>query len=816
MHELSKGVRGLQREYAVATAATSRAAKWRNKRMTWAGFAAWMRECRRTPETAEEYAAMPKAERDQAKDGPCYVSGLLKGGRRRKGCVESRSMLVLDADSSDAELWDDYLLLVGARALMYPTHSSTEERPKHRLVVPLSRDVSAEEYVPLALKVAETLGFARFDATTYQPERLMYAPSRSADAPFELLETGGPELDPDEWLACYPDWRDASCWPLDGAAERKRVGKAPDPRGKKGAIGAFCRAYPIEAAIEGFLAEAYEPARGGRWTYRGGSSFGGVVCYSGLWAYSNHATDPAGGRLCNAFDLCRIHLFGGLDADAPEGARVTSLPSCKAAVEWAASLPEVSLEMSRAAADGAAADFAGDPEGYDDSWMADLAKDSRTGAILSSAGNIGLVMANDPGIAGKLRRDVEGDAVWAVGDSLPWRGIPKGRALWTDGDDASLRIYLECRYGIVGRGKIDDAVSHAADAAPYDPLGEHLASLPEWDGTPRAETLLVDLMGAEDCAYVRAVTRKTLCGAVRRALSPGCKWDYMLILEGAQGLGKSSLLAALAGEWFTDALSLDDIAHPKVAAEKLQGAWIVEVAELDGMAKASIERLKGFLTTSVDNYRAAYARRAGRYRRRCIVVGTVNNLDGYLRDATGNRRFWPVRVSRGLDRRKLTDEYVAQVWAEAKALEAAGEPLYLEGDVEAEAEARQREAMETDPREGLVRAYLEAPVPEGFDSWSLERREAFWDAREDFGGAPEDGAEGCAPRGAVSVIEVWHECLRQPAAKPTRNDSYLITGILRKLGWEPTGVTKRLKAYGVTKMFERRGDERRDCNQETK
>lgn len=266
------------KRYAMATASGHASSRWRNKDMSWEEFAAWQREPRRTDETAAEYAAMPKAEQGRAKDGPCYVAGRLKGGRRRKECVACRSMVVLDADHSDADLWGDYLMLVGARGLMYPTHSSTEARPRHRLVVALAREVSAEEYVPLALKIAETLGFARFDPTTFQPERLMYAPSRSADAPFELLEADGDELDPDEWLACYPDWRDASCWPLDGAAERRRTEKAPDPRGKQGAIGAFCRAYPIEAAIEAFLADAYEPARGGRWTYRGGSSFGGAVC----------------------------------------------------------------------------------------------------------------------------------------------------------------------------------------------------------------------------------------------------------------------------------------------------------------------------------------------------------------------------------------------------------------------------------------------------------------------------------------------------------------------------------------------------------
>ncbi|MEG1245229.1 virulence-associated E family protein [Gordonibacter sp.] len=785
--------------YAVAVAPGHASARWRNKTMTWAEFTAWQREPRRTEETHAEYASMCKADQGTIKNGECYVAGYLKGGVRKQGTVKARSMVVLDADNSDADLWPAYEMLIGARACLYPTHSSTEGALKHRLVIALSREISPEEYVPLSLKLAETLGFAHFDPTTYQPERLMYAGSCSADAPYELLECPGDPLDPDEWLALYPDWRDASCWPLQEQAQRKRTAKAPDPRTKRGVVGAFCRTYPISVAVAEFLGDVYEPGRDeGRYTFKGGSTFGGVVCYEDIWVYSNHATDPAASRLCNAFDLCRIHLFGDLDAGAPEGAAMSALPSYKAATTWAMELEPVSLELARASADEAAADF-DVPEEGDETWKAGLAKDPQRGFVLSSAGNIALVLAQDPGLAGKIRRDTESDALWAVADRLPWRLLPKGRALWSDGDDASLRIYFERRYGIVSKGKIDDAVSHAADKNPYDPLGEYLATLPAWDGVARVDTLLIDLMGAEDTPYVRAVTRKTLVAAVRRALDPGCKADYMLIIEGAQGLGKSTILAKLAGEWFTDALTLDDIAHPKVAAEKLQGSWIVEVAELDGMAKASIERLKGFLTTSVDNYRAAYARRAGRYRRRCVIIGTVNNLDGYLRDATGNRRFWPVRVSRRLDYNKLGADAVAQIWAEAKALEAAGERLYLEGTVEQDAQEAQRKAMETDPREGLVLAYLEAPLPEGFEGWSLDERETFWATESDFGGASEGGNR----RESVSISEIWHECLRQPKEKPTRNDSYQIATILKKAGWEPSGKTKKLKAYGYVKFYER-------------
>lgn len=811
-----------ERRFDVSTANSARAARWRLRKWTLAELAERLSEVRRTEETAAEYDAMPKAERDRAKDGPAFVAGRLRGGRRRKGCVESRSCVVLDADRSDAELMADWRMLVGCAAVCYPTHSSREGALKHRLVVPLARDVTADEYVPLAMRIAETLGLGRFDPTTYQPERLMFFPSASSDAEAGVeawpagLAGECELLDPDEWLATYGDWRDAAEWPVQPAGVERRAEKAPDPRSKRGAVGAFCRAYPVEEAIEAFLADAYAPAgHGGRYTYVHGSSVGGLVCYGGLWAYSNHATDPAGGRLCNAFDLVRVHRFGELDEEAPDDAPVTALPSYAAMCEWAAAQETVAVEMARGAAEEAAEDFeeaADAKEAAGDAWKARLAVNSRTGAVEPSAGNLLTIFKEDRGLAGKLRRDVESKAVWAVAEALPWRRVPGGADLWSDEDDASLRLYLETRYGIVAKGKVDDTVSHEASQRPYDPLREKLEALPEWDGVPRLDTLLVDALGAEDCEYVRQVTRKTLAGAVRRALRPGCKWDYMLILEGAQGLGKSSLWRMLAGDaFFTDSMTVKDTEWPKIAGEKMRGKWIVEVAELDGMAKTSVERLKGFLSTQEDSYRAAYARHAATYRRRCVVVGTVNNLDGYLRDATGNRRFWPVRVASKLDRGLLSPGYIEQVWAEARLAEALGEPLYLEGEAERAAEARQREAMETDPRESLIRAYLEAPVPPDMDSWGMEAREAFWDA-------PGEPEEGFAPRTEVSIPEIWHEALGGVPGRADLRESRQIGAILRKLGWVSTGYMKRTEAYNVVRTFRKnsynpqRPQDGGDCN----
>lgn len=798
----------MARAYQISMANSRCASTWKARMYTWEDLVDLLSDVRRTTETVADFDAMPKRERDKIKDGPAFVGGKLAGGKRRKGCVECRSLVVLDADNSDAELFGDWKMLVGCAAVLYPTHSSRAGALKHRLVIPLTRDVSADEYVPLAMRIAQTLGLARFDETTYQPERLMYLPSASSDADVHVDVCNGRPLDPDEWLATYGDWRCVEQWPVQPKGVERKAEKAPDPRNKKGPVGAFCRTYSIEDAIETYLPEIYcKAGRDGRYTFTDGSSVGGLVCYSHLWAYSNHATDPASGKLANAFDLVRIHRFGGLDEDAAEDAPITSLPSYNAMCEWVSRIDEVSVELARGAAQAAAEDFDAAP--VDDSWMARLTKNMKTGLIESSASNILLILENDVRISGRLRRDVESGMLWAVGEKLPWREIPTGADLWGDTDDASLRIYLETRYGIVAKGKIEDAVAMTAAAAPYDPLRERLEHLPEWDGVERIDTLLIDALGAEDSYYVRQVTRKTLVGAIRRALRPGCKWDYMLILEGAQGLGKSSFWEMIAGaRFFTDSLTLRDVENPKIAAEKMRGNWIVEVAELDGMAKASIERLKSFLTTKEDNFRAAYARHASVFKRRCIVVGTVNNLNGYLRDATGNRRFWPVRVSEKLDRALLTPDYIDQVWAEAKALDAAGETPYLDEVAEAQAREWQREAMEADPREGLVRAYLDTPLPADYAQMNADERDAFWTFSDERAEPNEDSWV----RNEVSIIEIWHEALRQPKERPTRQDSYQIAAILTRLGWIPTGAAKRLKLYGVQKVYAR-GNK---CNQVTK
>lgn len=336
----------------------------------------------------------------------------------------------------------------------------------------------------------------------------------------------------------------------------------------------------------------------------------------------------------------------------------------------------------------------------------------------------------------------------------------------------------------------------------YHPIREFIESLPEWDKVPRVDTLLVDYLGAGDTAYVRAVTRKTLCAAISRVLRPGCKFDSMLVLNGPQGVGKSTLIAKLAGEWFSDSLNLGDT-KDKTAAEKLQGYWILEIGELAGLKKAEVETLRSFLSRQNDIYRAAFGKRATPHLRQCVFFGTTNAESGYLRDTTGNRRFWPVKTPGNGKKQSwnLTHEEILQIWAEALVYVRQGEKLYLSAEIDALAKDEQREAMESDEREGLVREYLDTLLPERWAEMDLFERRNFLTG-SDFGGLQE---KGTVKRTSVSNMEIWCECFGKERANLRRTDSNELTGILARLGWKRADNKIRIPLYGPQYVFVPKG-----------
>ena len=768
--------------------------KWKNRDISWEDLCQRVSFTIRTTETVEEYRKLKKGAQDNIKDVGGFVGGQLREGRRKNGMVLCRSMLTLDMDYGEPGIWDEIDLLHDFRCCVYSTHKHTPEHPRLRMIIPLARDVTEEEYPAVARMVAKEISIDLFDDTTYEACRLMYWPSTSANGEFFYKTKEGPLLDPDAYLAKYADWHDASTWPVSSRqseAVRRSITQHADPLEKPGIVGAFCRAYTIEEAIEAFLSDVYEPSSmNGRYDYIPADSAAGVVVYDGKFAYSHHATDPVCGKLLNAFDLVRLHKFRELDEsvglDTPPG----KLPSFKAMSDLALGDDKVKAVFAEERVAQAAAEFS------DEDWQNGLELD-KSGHVKNTLRNLTLILENDPNLKGVVFNQLL-DGMEIKGE-VPWKHPSK---FWRDADDAQLISYVDAHYGTFSARNYDIAVTKVADDRAYHPIREFIESLPEWDKVPRVDTLLVDYLGASDTAYVRAVTRKTLCAAISRVLRPGCKFDSMLVLNGPQGVGKSTLIAKLAGEWFSDSLNLGDT-KDKTAAEKLQGYWILEIGELAGLKKAEVETLRSFLSRQNDIYRAAFGKRATPHLRQCVFFGTTNAESGYLRDTTGNRRFWPVKTPGSGKKQSwnLTHEEILQIWAEALVYVRQGEKLYLSAEMDALAKDEQREAMESDEREGLVREYLDTLLPERWAEMDLFERRNFLSG-SDFGGLQE---KGTVRRTSVSNMEIWCECFGKERANLRRTDSNELTGILARLGWKRADNKVRIPLYGPQYVFVPKG-----------
>ncbi|WP_322354507.1 virulence-associated E family protein [Dehalococcoides sp.] len=769
--------------------------KWKNNEISWEDFCTRVSSTIRTTETTQEYRKMSKDQQASIKDVGGYVAGHLREGRRKKGNVLCRSMILLDMDYGKPGVWDDTLVHLPYQCCAYSTHKHTPQQPRIRLVIPLAREVSEAEYPAIARMIAKEIGIDLFDDSTYEPHRLMYWPSTSQNGEFLYKKKDGNLLNPDDYLAKYDDWQDESTWPVSSRQSevvQHGLSEQADPLSKPGIIGAFCRAYGIADAISAFLPDIYEPsAMEGRFDYIPADSAAGVVVYDDKFVYSHHATDPVCGRLLNAFDLIRLHRFRNLDDKYPEDTPITKLPSYKAMTDFASKDENVKLLLVQERQSRATDDFSVTTEDLD--WQKHLEYEPRSTMLKNSLHNITLILQHDPNLKALVfNQQLDG---MEIKGSVPWKHPSK---YWRDADDAQLISYVDSNYGTFSQRNYQIAVAKVTDDRSYHPIREFLDALPEWDKSPRVDMLLINYLGAEDNAYVRAVTRKTLCAAISRVLHPGCKFDSMLVLNGPQGVGKSTLISKLAGEWFSDSLNLSDT-KDKTAAEKLQGYWILEIGELAGLRKAEVETLRSFLSRQNDIYRAAFGKRAIPHLRQCIFFGTTNADSGYLRDTTGNRRFWPVKTPG--DGRKhsweLSTEDTQQIWAEALEYVNAGEKLYLDASMEQLAKAEQREALESDEREGLVREYLDTLLPDDWEQMDLFERRNFISGTE-LGGI---GRIGTNQRQSVCNMEIWCECFGKNRSDLKRTDSNELSAILIKLDWERLPKKDRTTLYGPQYSF---------------
>lgn len=795
-------------EITIATAASRKSKRWKNRQLTWSDFLKKLSKTRRTGETAAEYKAFPKLKQDEIKDVGGFVGGTLKEGRRTAESVQWRSVITLDADFAEKDLWDSLIFTLGDYACcIYSTHKHSPQKPRVRLILPLSRPVTPDEYQAISRLVASDIGIDQFDDTTYQPHRLMYFPSTSQDGEYIFKYNDSAWLDADEQLERYQkdfktDWTDQSFWPTSSRVHediRKAVSKQEDPLVKKGIIGAFCRTYDIHEAIGKFLADVYEPCGMNRYTYKEGSTSAGAIVYDDKFLYSHHSTDPAGGKLLNAFDLVRIHKYRNLDEDAAEGTPTGRLPSYKAmqdlAMEDSAVKETIGKEKMAQIADEFTEVSDEDIKNLDTKWTASLDV-NRWGRYESTPHNIKLILENDPNLKSRFAVNEFSHRICVV-KPLIWRKDKKNLGDWTDFDDSCLRNYLSDVYGIAGENKIKDARNEIVSKNSFNPLRDYIDSL-QWDGKERLDSFFIDYLGAEDTPLVRAMTRKTICAGVARILNPGCKWDYVLTLVGGQGIGKSNTVKRLGKKWSSD--SLVSVVG-KEGMEQIQGFWVIEIAELSALRKAEAEQVKHFITKTEDSFRPSYGKNTERYPRQCIFFATTNNRD-FIRDQTGGRRWWAIDVDasrRKLNPFEMTEETVDQIWAEAKYRYAIGEKLYLDEAMEQEAKKIQEQHTEESPLAGMIREFIEKEIPENWPEMSIGDRQDFirGDSFEYHG--------ELVKRDRVCALEIWVELLQGDVKKLTRATAIEINDVLRKTeGWYQPKNSIRFMLYGKQKGFKRK------------
>lgn len=788
----------------ISIAGSRKATFWPKTDMLWSDFTERLKTPIRSPETYAEYLAMNKSQQAELKDVGGFVGGTFLHDRRKASYVEGRDLVTLDMDNIPNGGTDDVLKRVGGLmcgAVVYSTRKHSAYAPRLRVVIPLDRTVSADEYEPIARKLAGILGVEFCDPTTFDASRLMYWPSCCSDGEYIYQVYDHPFCSADGILQMYGDWRNIAEWPqVPGAdaIEKRRLARQENPLEKQGVVGAFCRTYTIPEAMAKFIPGIYEETGvPGRYTYTGGSTQGGAVVYDGdVFLYSHHATDPCSGQLVNAFDMVRLHKYGHQDDMAKPDTPTNRLPSFASMLRTAQEDPETKRthlhEQFGASPDPVAHTADAEiSEGTDDGWLDLLELDSK-GFVKKTINNVTTVLEHDPALKGKVVVD-EFAACGLLMGPVPWDPYAEKRR-WTDVDDAGFYRYMESRYGITGRDKLDAGLLIVSNDHKINDVREYLLGL-SWDNVKRLDTVFIDYLGAEDNLYTRTVTRKSLTAAVARALEGGVKFDYMTILAGDQGIGKSTLLATLGKEWFSDSLTTFE---GKEAAELIQGTWINEIGELTAMTKQETNAVKQFLSKTHDIYRAAYGRRTEKYPRRCVFFGTSND-DEFLKDYTGNRRFWPVDVGIHTPTKNVWEDLpgeVDQIWAEAVMAYRLGERLYLPKDVEALAKEQQEAHRESASKEGIIREFLDKKIPKNWYDLDLMARRQFLN-----GNLKVDESE-LVPRWRVCNGEIWQECLGSDIKYMKRMDSMEINNIMRNMkGWKKDKSTQRYGLYGIQRGF---------------
>ena len=713
---------------------------------TWGELCARLRTVRRTAETRAEWEAMPRGRRGAVKDVGGFTGGVFANGRRGNSSAVTRTLVTLDLDSG-GEYDPEALIRQVAGTLRcavcgYSTHSHTRRQPKIRLVIPLARPVEGEAYEAMTAALIRRCGLTEYaDPSTVERGRLFYWCSASADAEVWTASVAGPPL---VWNGGIPASAPGTAGANSkqapgtvGANSKQGAGMPPlhnsDPRERDGIIGAFNRVYfPIQKAIDRYLGGVYERHGEGRYTFRGANSAGGLtILDGGLRAFSHHSNkDPAarGRHSHDAWGLVAVSLFGEGQERGPAMLRL-AMDDPEVMAETCAVFDGIAEQEGAA---DAGPDPAADPakgRKRADALVLDRLRDGRP---QSHGFNAKILIGEDPLLKGNISYNLFSENAEAH-PGLPWFGLTHPGAgdaqPWNDADLSALCNYLAEFYRFKGKDAVCDALDEVSRRRQRHPVRQWLASL-RWDGVPRLETAIIRLLGARDDAATREITKLWFCGAVARVMQPGCKFDYMLILKGPQGCYKSTFFGTMFHPWFSDSL---DITDDKDTRQHLSGVWGLELGELAGLKKASVEVIKRFITQQQDRYRASYGRNMETHLRQCVFAGTTNS-EYFLVDKE-NRRFLVVTIEpelrAGDDPARDIAAEKEQLWAEAYHLyntEYKGRGLTLSRSSYAEQTARNAEVNldRIDPLRQALQDYISRPLPRKWDSYTIAERRVYY------------------------------------------------------------------------------------------
>lgn len=674
---------------------------------------------------------------------PCIFFGRLQDGVRSKETVLSKSAIVLDADHAQI-FFEDFteMALDAWEHFMHTTYSSTPEAPRYRLIVPLAEDVTPTEYTYLADILMAYLSKGEpdlFDKTAREPSRLFFAPAANPeyrDSYSYVAHEGrlmkSSEIEALNMILDEPIERDL---PKTSLVSNSVFESASEIIG---VIGDFNTLYEddLDQCIEDY--DLPYTRVGDKWHFNGSKSEPGLLDLGDGYYYSHHATDPANGERLTAYDLVRIHVYDGaktkFQKDIKKDKRIEELARERAKekaldvftpVEVTPSAPQ-SSPMPEV---NGSSFFSVIPE-YDpieatvvedeeptfeqkQEKVRDNLKDFDQDSLLfkPTIYNIDVLKVYDPIISKIALNELTSDVVCA--EPTPW-GNKAGDPVET-GDLSALTFYLERAYRMdITKSRVEDIVNEQSRINRYHPVREYLDGL-EWDGIPRLETALPGVV-ADD--YTRLVARKCLTAAVARVYEPGIKWDYVLVIQGSQGLGKTYWVEKMSKGFYSE---LGDITRADTVRE-LHQSWISVSDEAASISKGDFNLIKDFMTRTHDTYRLPYDKRSRSVARSSVIWATTNHMDFIPEFEEGTRRFLPVKATQKVDFKALTDDYIAQVWAEAKHLYQEGEILFLDDDQTAVAEGVREQYTANSGFGGMLEEFISAKVSKDWDELSPAQR----------------------------------------------------------------------------------------------